>query len=127
VFVISGKFDQAAVLKQIDEKFSAIKARAVPAKVKVPVLDASKIKDRQFVVKKGSNLAKYNIYLNGKNENIKTALAVSPYLYSSIFCSDFTNTGCAHTVPPKPSSNTDKLNVLKRINIIFPNNSTKYE
>ncbi|AXF45800.1 M16 family metallopeptidase [Acinetobacter johnsonii] len=82
VFVISGKFDQAAVLKQIDEKFSAIKARAVPAKVKVPVLDASKIKDRQFVVKKGSNLAKYNIYLNGKNENIKTALAVSPYLYT---------------------------------------------
>ncbi len=82
VMVISGKFDKAEVLKQIDQKFSPIAARQVPAQTKVPVLDSSKIKQRNFLVQKGSDLAKFNIYLNGKNEKIKPELVLAPYLYS---------------------------------------------
>lgn len=82
VMVISGKFDKAEVLKQIDQNFSPIAARQVPAQTKVPVLDSSKMKQRNFLVKKGSDLAKFNIYLNGKNEKIKPELALAPYLYT---------------------------------------------
>lgn len=82
VMVISGKFDKAEVLKQIDQKFSPIAARQVPAQTKVPVLDSSKMKQRNFLVQKGSDLAKFNIYLNGKNEKIKPELALAPYLYT---------------------------------------------
>ena len=82
VMVISGKFDKAEVLKQIDQKFSPIAARQVPAQTKVPVLDSSKMKQRNFLVQKGSDLAKFNVYLNGKNEKIKPELVLVPYLYS---------------------------------------------
>lgn len=82
VMVISGKFDKAEVLKQIDQEFSPIAARQVPAQTKVPVLDSSKIKQRNFLVQKGSDLAKFNVYLNGKNEKIKPELVLVPYLYS---------------------------------------------
>ena len=82
VMVISGKFDKAEVLKQIDKSFSPIAARQVPAQTKVPVLDSAKIKNRNFLVQKGSDLAKFNIYLNGKNEKIKSALALAPSLYT---------------------------------------------
>src|SRR5690606_22889904 len=70
------------VLKQIDKSFSPIAARQVPAQTKVPVLDSAKIQNRQFLVQKGSDLAKFNIYLNGRNEKIKSALALAPYLYT---------------------------------------------
>ncbi|MHA3891558.1 M16 family metallopeptidase [Acinetobacter sp. GXMZU3951] len=80
--VIAGKFDKAQVLNQIEQKFSPIPARQIPAQVKVPLLDATKIQQRQFKVQKGSDLAKFNIYLNGKNDSIKPALALSPLLYT---------------------------------------------
>lgn len=80
--VISGKFDKAEVLKQIDSHFSPIQSRSVPAQVKVPALKPEQIQQREFTVQKGSDLAKFNIYLNGPDEKIKTALAVSPTLYT---------------------------------------------
>lgn len=82
VMVISGKFDKTEVLKQIDQNFSSISARQIPAQTQVPVLDSSQIKQRNFLVQKGSEFAKFNIYLNGRNEKIKSALALSPALYS---------------------------------------------
>lgn len=82
VMIVAGKFDKAAVLKEIDQQFSSIPARQVPEQVKVPHLDAAQIKQRQFVVEKGSDLAKFNIYLNGADPSIKTALAISPALYT---------------------------------------------
>ena len=82
VMVITGKFDKAEVLKQIEQRFSSIEARKIPEQAKVPLLDPSKIKQRDFLVKKGSDLAKFNIYLNSKNEELKTTLALSPYLYT---------------------------------------------
>lgn len=82
VMVISGKFDKAEVLKQIDKNFSKIPARKMPAQAQVPVLDSAKIQNRNFVVQKGSDLAKFNIYLNGKNEKIRTVLSLAPPLYS---------------------------------------------
>ncbi len=57
VMVISGKFDKAEVLKQIDKNFSKIPARKMPAQAQVPVLDSAKIQNRNFVVQKGSDLA----------------------------------------------------------------------
>lgn len=80
--VISGKFDKADVLKQIDTHFSPIQARKIPEQAKVPTLKPEQIKQRQFTVAKGSDLAKFNIYINGSDESIKTALAVSPTLYT---------------------------------------------
>ncbi len=82
VMVIAGKFDKADVLKQIDKNFSPIAARALPEQAKVPLLDSSNIKLRQFMVQKGSDLAKFNIYINGTNTQIQPALALSPYLYT---------------------------------------------
>ncbi|MEG2359335.1 M16 family metallopeptidase, partial [Acinetobacter sp.] len=82
VMVLSGKFDKAAVLKQIDAQFSPIASRAVPAQAAVPKLDGSKIKQRQFSVQKGSDLAKFNIYFNGADQPIVPALSASPALYT---------------------------------------------
>lgn len=82
VMVVAGKFNKADVLNAIDKNFSAITARAIPPQVKVPVLDSTKMVDRQFVVKKGSDLGKFNIYLNGKDRKIQKALALSPYLFT---------------------------------------------
>ena len=82
VMVISGKFDKAEVLKAIDKNFSPISARQTPQQAQVPLLDSAKIKNRDFTVKKGSDLAKFNIYMNGKNEKIQPALALAPYLYT---------------------------------------------
>lgn len=48
-------------------------------------------------------------------------------LYFLIFCFDFINMGCVYIVFLKLSSNIDKFNVLKCINIIFLNNLIKYE
>ncbi|HAV5934773.1 TPA: insulinase family protein [Acinetobacter baumannii] len=82
VMVISGKFDKTDVLKTIDQYFSPIPARAVPKPVQVPVLDSTKLKNREFVVKKGSDLAKFHIYMDGKNTKIQPELAFAPMLYT---------------------------------------------
>ncbi len=80
--VISGKFDKAAVLKKIDQDFSPIKARPVPAQTKVPELQPEQMKQRQFTVKKGSDYAQFNVYLTANHEAVKQALAVSPTLFT---------------------------------------------
>lgn len=82
VMVISGKFDKAEVLKQLDQNFSPIAARKIPTPSQVPELNSSHIQQREFLVQKGSDFAKFNLYLNGKNEKIKSVLALSPALYS---------------------------------------------
>ena len=102
VMVISGKFDKAEVLKQIDKNFSPIPARQLPQQAQVPLLDSAKVKNRQFLVKKGSDLAKFNIYMNGKNEAIQPVLALAPYLYtlqpSGHLYSNMVETGIATNV-----------------------------
>ena len=80
--VISGKFNKADVLKQIDRHFSPIQSRNIPAQAQVPPLKPEQIAPREFTVQKGSDLAKYSIYLTGANESVKTALAISPTLYT---------------------------------------------
>lgn len=82
VIVMSGKFDIQPVLKMIEEKFSSIPAKKIPATPAIPILDSSKMKDRQFLIKKGSDLAKFHIYLNGKNDTIQPILSLVPYLYT---------------------------------------------
>lgn len=82
VMVIAGKFDKKQVLDTVEKNFNSIAARTVPKQVNVPVLDSSKIQERAFEVKKGSDFGKYNIYLNGKNQQIQTALALSPFLFT---------------------------------------------
>lgn len=48
----------------------------------MPVLDSTKLKNREFVVKKGSDLAKFHIYMDGKNTKIQPELAFAPMLYT---------------------------------------------
>ena len=54
----------------------------MPKPVQVPVLDSTKLKNREFVVKKGSDLAKFHIYMDGKNTKIQPELAFAPMLYT---------------------------------------------
>lgn len=82
VMVIAGKFEPAQVLKYVDENFSNLKSKALPPEVKVPALDSTKLSKREFQVEKGSDLAKFNIYLNGRNVDIQPALSLVPYLYT---------------------------------------------
>ena len=82
VMVIAGKFDKKQVLDTVEKNFNSIAARTVPKQVNVPVLDSSKIQERAFEVKKGSDFGKYNIYLNGKNQKIQPALALAPFLFT---------------------------------------------
>ena len=82
VMVIAGKFDKKQVLETVEKNFNSIAARTVPQQVNVPVLDSSKIQERAFEVKKGSDFGKYNIYLNGKNQKIQPALALAPFLFT---------------------------------------------
>ncbi|MEG0488097.1 MAG: insulinase family protein [Acinetobacter sp.] len=102
VMVISGKFDKTEVLKQVDQNFSPIPARKLPAQAQVPLLDSATIKTRNFKVQKGSDLAKFNIYMNGKNEKIQSVLALAPYLYtlqpSGHLYSNMVETGVATNV-----------------------------
>ena len=102
VLVVAGKFDKAEVLKSIEKNFKSIPARQIPESVQVPPLDSSKIKNRDFVVKKGSDYGKYKIYLNGQNLKEQTALALSPYLFtmqpSGHLYKDIVETGIATQV-----------------------------
>lgn len=102
IMVIAGKFNKQDVLGAIEKNFKAIPARKIPAQVEVPVLDSSKIQTRQFEVQKGSDFGKFNIYLNGKNPKIQTALALSPYLFtmqpSGHLYQDIVETGTATQV-----------------------------
>lgn len=82
VMVISGKFDKSSILQTIDKNFAQIPSRAVPAPVQVPALDPAKIQPRQFLVEKGSDLAKYNIYSNKSEPKLQPALALAPLLYT---------------------------------------------
>ncbi|OTG66575.1 M16 family metallopeptidase [Acinetobacter silvestris] len=128
VMVVSGKFDKAEVLKQIDKNFSPIAARQIPTQTQVPLLDSAKIKDRNFVVKKGSDLAKFNIYMNGKNPQIRPALALTPYLYtmqpSGHLYKDMVETGIANNVQSTTWSDQD-FNIVFLGAIYAPNHDAK--
>lgn len=82
VIVVAGKFNKAEILSSIDKNFSPLAARKIPEQAKVPNLDSTKLENRKFVVNKGSDFGKFNIYLNGKNDKIQNALALSPYLFT---------------------------------------------
>lgn len=128
IMVISGKFDKNAVLKQIDQQFSPIPARKVPAQAQVPQLDSAKLEQRQFSVQKGSDLAKFNIYMNGKNDKIKTTLALTPYLYtlqpSGHLYSSMVETGTSTNVQASTWLDQD-FNVVFMGAIYAPNHDEK--
>ncbi|OTG81614.1 M16 family metallopeptidase [Acinetobacter sp. ANC 4648] len=128
VMVVSGKFDKADVLKQIDKNFSPIAARQIPTQTQVPLLDSAKIKDRNFMVKKGSDLAKFNIYMNGKNPQIRPALALAPYLYtmqpSGHLYQDMVETGIANYVQSTTWFDQD-FNIVFLGAIYAPNHDAK--
>ncbi|NUF61708.1 insulinase family protein [Acinetobacter bereziniae] len=128
VMVISGKFDKAEVLKAIDKNFSPISARQIPQQAQVPLLDSAKIKNRDFTVKKGSDLAKFNIYMNGKNEKIQPALALAPYLYtlqpSGHLYSSMVETGIATNVQSTTWLDDD-FNLVFMGAIYAPNHDAK--
>lgn len=82
VMVVAGKFDVQEILKTLDKNFANLKAKTLPKDVEVPVLDSTQMKQREFKVEKGSDLAEFNIYLNGKNPKIQNVLSLVPYLYT---------------------------------------------
>ncbi|OTG91633.1 M16 family metallopeptidase [Acinetobacter sp. ANC 3813] len=126
--VISGKFDKAAVLKQIDAKFSPIASRTVPAQAAVPKLDGSKILQRQFSVQKGSDYAKFNIYLNGADQSAVLPLSVAPALYmmqpSGHLYKSIVETGTAMGVLSSPWLEKD-FNLMLMGAVYAPNHDAK--
>lgn len=82
VMVVAGKFNKADVLSAIEKNFSQIPARSIPETAKVPVFKPSQMKVRQFSVEKGSDLAKYNVYLGAQDQKVQAALSFMPYLYT---------------------------------------------
>lgn len=82
VMVISGKFNKKDVLKHIDQQFSPIASRHVPEQTKVTPFDINAVKQRHFEVEKGSHHMKIHTYLHAQNEPAKTAIALSPALYT---------------------------------------------
>ena len=128
IMVISGKFDQAEVLNKIDQFFSPIPARAIPASVQVPTLDSSKIEQRQFTVQKGSDLAKFHIYMNGKNTQLQPVLALAPALYtmqpSGILYKNMVQTGISTAVQSTTWLDQD-FNLVFMGAIYAPNHDAK--
>lgn len=128
VMIISGKFDKAEVLKQIDKNFSSIPARQIPKQTQVPILDSANIKNRSFMVQKGSDLAKFHIYMNGKNKKIQPALALAPYLYtlqpSGHLYSEMVETGIATNVQSTTWLDQD-FNLVFMGAIFAPSNDPK--
>lgn len=102
VLVISGKFDKKAALEQINKNFESIAAKKIPATIKVPPLDLSKISKREFEVTKGSNFAKYHIYLTPGNPEVESSLAYMSSLYamqsSGHLYKDMVETGIANSI-----------------------------
>lgn len=82
VLVMTGKFDKAAVLKQIDQQFSPIAKRALPAAAAKIKFDLNNIQQRQFSVAKGSDYLQVNFYMQPKDQTLSYALSFAPYLYS---------------------------------------------
>lgn len=80
-FVISGKFDKAALLESLDQKFSSIPARKIPEQAVVPDLDLTKVKGQTFSVQKGSSYQKINLYMTPRNPKIEPVLEVAPLLF----------------------------------------------
>lgn len=82
VMVVAGKFNPEQMIKSIDKNFSTIQPKTLPTEVVVPKLDSTQLKQRKFQVQKGSDHAKFNIYLNGADITIQPALSLVPYLYT---------------------------------------------
>ena len=90
VMVIAGQFDATQVLKDVEHQFGAIAARDIPAQPKVPALNLNQLKNRSFTIQKGSNHAKFLIYVQpnqaaqntAQNAAQNAALDVLPELMS---------------------------------------------
>ena len=128
VLVVAGKFNPAEVLAAVDQNFSALKAKPIPASVKVPGFDPAKIKQREFKVQKGSDYAKFNLYLNRADNKIQTALGLAPLLFtmqpSGHLYKDIVETGTATTVQSSTWLNPD-FNLLYMGAIYAPNHDAR--
>ncbi len=82
VMVMAGKFEPEVVIAEIEKNFASIAARPIAQSVTVPTLAAEQIQPKKFQVEKGSDWAKFNIYLHAKDEEIRPTLALIPYLYT---------------------------------------------
>ncbi len=83
--IMTGKFDKAETLKAIEQHFAPIQpATQFPtrANTKIPALDMSKLKNREFSVQKGSQSMTYVGYLGDKNVEIQNKLSVADTLFS---------------------------------------------
>lgn len=127
VLVIAGKFNKSDVLAAIDKNFSPLKAKTIPQAVKVPAVDFSKVKQREFQVKKGSDYARYHLYFNKADSKIKTALGLAPLLFtmqpSGHLYKDIVETGTATAVQASTWFSPD-FNLLFLGAIYAPNHDT---
>lgn len=82
VLVLTGKFNKAQLIKQIDQEFSPLQKRDLPQAAAKIEFDLNRMQQRHFSVAKGSDYIYMNLYMQPKEQRLKTALAVAPYLYS---------------------------------------------
>lgn len=79
--VITGKFDSQKTLEKIEQEFKSISAKTLPAQAVVPTLNVAKIKNRTFTIQKGSDYARFNLYMQGTDSSLQPMLQIAPYLY----------------------------------------------
>lgn len=83
VLILTGKFDKAEVLKQIDQNFSPLSAKALPTVQRPPKIDLNKIPERNFTIQKGQDYSTQLIYVANPSNQLRKALIFVPYLYSA--------------------------------------------
>lgn len=83
VVILTGKFDQKDVLKQIEQAFSALPSKPLPKLEEPPKLDINKVSEKTFTVQKGRDYSTQLIYVANPNKDTQRALSFVPYLYSS--------------------------------------------
>lgn len=83
VLVLTGHFKTADALQQIEKHFASIAARKLPAQAVVPRLDVKALSMAAQNIDKGSHWITVNSYLQATDQELKTTLALIPWLYTS--------------------------------------------
>ena len=80
--VITGNFDKAKVLNELDKQFNHKEKKDLPDQAYVKAIDLKEAKKKSITVKKGDSYQKVNFYITPRNQSIEPSLNLSPLLFT---------------------------------------------
>ena len=80
--VITGNFDKAKVLDELDKQFNHKEKKNIPDQAFVKPIDLKEAKNKSITVKKGDSYQKVNFYITPRNQTIEPSLNMAPLLYT---------------------------------------------